>query len=524
MTHRPTDERWALFWCRLLEPVLFDDTLEPKDVRATLRQISETDCTFPDGTTRKPSLSTLRRKLKRFGNAGVTALYRQPRSDRGRSRKHDATTIARAVEIKRDQPKRSHEAINRFLVRESKDPIARSTLYRYLRRAGATKLKLDVTTQPVRKRFSRDHTHDLWVGDFAHGPYVLDDGRPVATRLCGWIDCHSRFLIEGRYYYGESFDVLVDSLLRALVVHGLPRALFVDNAKVYHANALKLACYELGIRLLHRRVRDPATGGLIERFIKTAQEQFETEVRSGDILTLDQLNRAFNAWLSVSYHTRKHSETDEAPKARYDQGLRVRRTVDVARALRFFLERESRRVHKDFADVQVKGAFFRVDRKLRGDKVEVRYDPFTKRLDEVFVYAADGVYLGKGKRHDREHGETVMPADRPKAKEDYLGLLVDEHDRALARATGGIDYRKAAAQHPFPFNALLTALSELLGRKGGVSAFSADEHEALAKLYQRHPGLDRQAVLDAFERAHPKTLVGFAQAIPVVLRTRKERS
>jgi hypothetical protein len=30
--------------------------------------------------------------------------------------------------------------------------------------------------KPVRKRWTREHTHDLWVGDFEEGPYVLVDG------------------------------------------------------------------------------------------------------------------------------------------------------------------------------------------------------------------------------------------------------------------------------------------------------------------------------------------------------------
>ena len=522
MTRPSRDERWAIFWCGLLEPVLFED-LEPKEVRRVLRQLSQTACIFPDGTVRKPSISTLRRKLKRFREAGVEALYRKPRADRGRPRKHDASVIERAVAIKRDLPTRSDEAINRFLKTESHPPIPRSTLYRYLKQAGATKLKLDLTRNPVRKRFTHDHTHDLWVGDFEHGPYVLHDGRSVPTRLSAWIDCHSRFLVEGRYYLRESLDVVVDSLLRALVVHGAPRAIFVDNAKVYHADQLKAACYALTIRPLYRRARDPATGGLIERFFKTVQDQFEAEVRAADILTLGQLNRAFRAWLSVSYHEREHTETGQTPRSRYETGLTVIRRVDLSRAVRFFLKRETRRVHKDFADVQLSGVFFRADRRLRGDKVEVHYDPFARPLDEVLLYTPDGVYLGKGTRHQREKGEAMPPTQRPKPKEDYLALLIAEHERVLARETGGIDYCRARATHPFPMSALLGTLSELLGRKGGVSAFTTDEHEALEKLYHRHPDVDRAAVLDAFARADPKTLVGFARALPFVLRNRKER-
>jgi putative transposase len=81
-------------------------------------------------------------------------------------------------------------------------------------------------------------------------------------------------------------------------------------------NALKAACLALNIKLLHRPPRDPAPGGLIERFFQTVQSQFEAEVRAGDILTLDRLNRAFSAWLDVSYHQRTHSEIGQTPQQR----------------------------------------------------------------------------------------------------------------------------------------------------------------------------------------------------------------
>lgn len=522
MDRQARDERWAIFWCGLLEPALFED-LSARETRRLLRELARTPCRFPDGTVRRPSLSTLKRKLARLRERGIEGLYRKGRADRGQARRHKAEAVARAIAVKRDQPLRSHRAINTFLRAELGREIPRSTLYRYLKEAGATRLKLGVTRNPVRKRFTRDHTHDLWVGDFEHGPYVLHEGRAVATRLSAWIDCHSRFLVEGRYYLRETLDVVVDSLLRALVVHGAPRAIFVDNAKVYHARQLMAACYDLEIQPLHRRARDPATGGLIERFFRTAQDQFEAEVRASDILTLDDLNRALRAWLSVSYHTATHSETGAPPKTRYDTGLTVTRPVDLSRALRFFLQREIRRVHKDFADVQLKGRFYRVDPRLRGDKVEVRFDPFAGAPEEVLLYVPGGAYLGKGTQHAREHGQKTPPAPQAKPKDNYLALLIREHEKQLAQETRGIDYCRAAAAHPFPFTALLAALGELLGRKGGASAFTADEHEALAKLQQRHPDLDRRAVLDAFERAQPKTLVAFAHEVPLVLRQRKER-
>jgi hypothetical protein len=50
-----------------------------------------------------------------------------------------------------------------------------------LKAAGATRIKLGVCQEKVRKHWSRDHTHDLWVGDFEEGPYVIEKNDVVPS-------------------------------------------------------------------------------------------------------------------------------------------------------------------------------------------------------------------------------------------------------------------------------------------------------------------------------------------------------
>lgn len=114
-------------------------------------------------------------------------------------------------------------------------------------------------------------------------------------------------------------------------MHGTALILYVDNAKVYHATGLKIACYRIKTALNHRPAGEPETGGVIERFFETAQSQFEKEVRAGDILGLKALNRAFAAWLKLAYHDQTHTETGQTPQARYQQGLTAIRQVDIAK-------------------------------------------------------------------------------------------------------------------------------------------------------------------------------------------------
>ena len=36
----------------------------------------------------------------------------------------------------------------------------------------------------------------------------------MPTHLSAFIDCHSRYVVEARYYLRENLDILIDSLLR----------------------------------------------------------------------------------------------------------------------------------------------------------------------------------------------------------------------------------------------------------------------------------------------------------------------
>lgn len=493
-------EKWAIFWCELLTPVIYDE-IEPELTNQFLRKLAKTKTRFPDGRVGKPSLSTLRRKLNRYRQAGFDALARKDRSDRGKPRSIAGQVIEKAIELKKEQPFRSPNTINRFLEEMFATTIPRSTLYRHLKQANATRLKLGVLRKKIRKRWSRNHTHDLWVGDFEDGPYVLEKGSAVPTYLSVFIDCHSRYGIEARYYFRENLDVLIDSFIRALSIHGAPLTLYVDRAKIYLSNSLRAACYRLNIKLLHRPPKDPPPGGLVERLIQTIQVQLEAEIRAGDLLTLDQLNRYLSAWLAVSYHKTVHSETKETPDQRYQKGLTVIRKVDMNKVVESFMQSINRTVNRTFADIRLDNRFYRVEPKLRGDRVQVKYDPFSS-WDTVQIYSLAGHYLGTGTLYDRTDPVTAGP-EKPQKKPEhsYTDLLLRQHKKLLAEQTGGIDYRKIVDRRPWPFHEFAKSVAQLMGKKAALADLTAGELESLKKVYNQSTAINQNMLKQAFEKA-----------------------
>jgi hypothetical protein len=353
----------------------------------------------------------------------------------------------------------------------------------------------------------------------------MRQGRAVKTHLSAWIDCHSRYVVEARYYVRENLDILVDSLLRAWGNHGASQQLYVDNAKIYHAKALKLACTQLNIKLRHRPPRDPAPGGLIERFFQTCQMQLEAEVRASETLTLEELNRVLAAWLQVAYHQEVHSETNQSPHECYHQESRLVRHVDLGTVLTFFHQRTLRSVHEDFSDVQLDNLFYLVDPSLRGDRLIVEFDPFSS-LEEVQLYSSAGVYLGRGKRYKREKGSHAQPPPPKPAgpiKPAYLDALREEHEAMQQqRRSQGIDFHSARQRNVWSVTSFARVFARLLGRRGGVSGLTAQEMETLNAFHSRHENLNEGLLRKAFERAASSTILEILFQLQSLLQERND--
>lgn len=505
------DEDWAVFWCSLLSDVLLGEI--PANGRERYFQtLSQQERLLPNGQRRRISARTLRRQWNRLRENGVEGLYRRRRGDRGKPRK-DVAILERAVELKKEQPYRSAEAINRVLQREFGRQVPRSTLYAHLHRQGATKRKLGLSVRKVRCRWTRDQSNALWVGDFEHGPPVIQAGRMVKSYLSAWIDCHSRFIVEARYYIRENLDILIDSLLRAWGHHGASRELYVDNAKIYHAKSLKLACTQLNIKLLHRPPRDPPPGGLIERYIRTVQEQLEAEIRASDVLSLDQLNHDLAAWLECEYHDHLHSETGQTPRERFLAGTRFTRLVDLNTVLTFFHRREERTVDDVHSDVQVDKMLFAVDPVLRKERVIVQFDPHGSAT-EVHLHDFHGNYLGRGLRYERKRGThpytqatAAPPALSTPITPHYLNALREEYARRQEQQSNlGLDYHSARQRNTWSLPSFANKVARLLGRSGGVSGLTQDEMAALDAFHKRHDRVTEPLLKQAFARAEGPSL------------------
>lgn len=355
---------------------------------------------------RRYAASTLEEWYYQYEKGGFEALKPKGRKDHGSVRALTAEVTAALEALRNQNPQLTVRTLVRRLL---KDGVLRpgefslSSIYRHLHRCGldtrSLRLRRDVGegTGP-QKAFESAFANDLWMTDMMYGPTLALEGkRTVRTRLFAFVDDCSRLCTAARYYPGESFDYLLDTLRRAIECRGIPRRIYSDNGKVFTCAHLKVVCANLGIQLLHAKPYHSWSKGKVERLFRTMQSDFQQQLVFEPAHDLEDLNRRLQQWLEKDYHRREHSALQrESPAKRFaDRGVHLRLPGDDLD--RLFLHETTRRVRKD-ATFSLNGKLYEVSPSLRGEQIQVRYNPFTHERVEVY---ARGHYCEPARKLDK---------------------------------------------------------------------------------------------------------------------------
>jgi transposase InsO family protein len=300
----------------------------------------------------------------------------------------------------------------------------KASVYRLLRRQGLDRQSLKLTAGAVggpTKAFEMAYANALWMVDMMHGPILCRTDRAngktitTPTYLFGFIDDCSRLVPHAQYYSEQKLRCLMDTLREACSRRGIPDKLYTDNGKVFRSKHFRLVCANLNIRLLHAKPYASYSKGKIERFFQTAQTQFEASLLPDPVEDLDTLNQRFWRWLETDYHQRKHSSLQgQSPSERFTAKLlNLRRLPNKADDL--FFTWITRRVRLD-ATVTIEGQLFEVPVHLKGHQVQLRYDPFTFGLIEVWH---GQIQAGLARPLDKQiNGNTYRRRDYERRQDD----------------------------------------------------------------------------------------------------------
>jgi len=151
---------------------------------------------------------------------------------------------------------------------------------------------------------------------------------------------------------------------------------------------------------------------------------------------LAELNRLFDAWVQASYHRTVHSETGQAPLARWAAGIAQPLTAPSTQQLHeAFLWSERRTVTKT-ATVSLHGNTYQAGASLVRRTVELVFDPFDLTSIEVRrngrpAGTAIPFIIGRHRHAKTRTGDDEQRAEPEPTGIDYLRMLDETHGHAL---------------------------------------------------------------------------------------------
>jgi putative transposase len=410
-----------------------DATLSRRQRGAMVRAVAARAHEDPFGRTVRLTRWTLDRWITEWRRGGFDALVPSPRQAQPRT---PAEVLELATALKKENPDRSAAQVRRILAAHHGWAPDERTLQRMFVRTGLTALSGPPGPPEAFGRFEASRPNELWTGDALHGARI--DGRK--TFLFAFIDDHSRAIVGHRWGFAEDAVRLAAALRPALAARGVPASIYVDNGSAFVDSWLLRACAKLGIKLVHSTPGRPQGRGKIERFFRTVNGEFLVEIAAVEdgpgrkIQDLAELNRLFTAWVEAVYHRREHSETGQAPLARWMTGspFPIPAAHDLAEAFRWS---EFRVVGKT-ALVSMHNNRYQVDPSLIGRRVELVFDPFD--LAQIIV-RVDGTDAGTAlpyqiSRHSHPKARPEVPTEAPQPTTgiDYLALIDTEHTDTIA--------------------------------------------------------------------------------------------
>jgi putative transposase len=460
----------------------------------------------PDGHDIELSPRTLWRWLEAYRQGGLLALRPKLREDRGQLRAISPEVLEAAAKLRRENEERATKTIIDILERQKvvrKRELARSTLDRHLDAMGLSRRRLHRLGKTTYKKILTDAPFELVVADFHHGPYVRVGNEDKARRalLLAFIDHFSRYVPEGRYYLHEDFEALRFGFRRVLLAYGCFDLLYVDNGPSFQSTRFHAACSHkaIDINVVHSKAYVSEGRGVCERYNRTVKEQFESEVKSRDeLLTLDELNAYFEAWLSERYHNDIHSETGEAPKDRFiGTPPHLRAAPDLSVIEELLRLRYRRTVHKKWGTVAVDNVRYVVDPSLRGRRVHALYDPF----DPAYVLIEyDGRVIQRALPQKPGEAPPELPTTKATkgVKTDYLALLREDYERRTRAELTALKLRPPKAQPELDLVELISLVEICRG-----SPLSESEHREVTALFRKMRPIDPKAarfIIDGIRR------------------------
>lgn len=383
--------------------------------------------------TRTFSVPTLQRWLYAYKTGGLAALVPRARDDRGRGRDLEPDLRELLCDIRREHPSVSVTLMLRTLLADGRigADVKACTVRRMLAEHGLHRGPAhDADGQKTRLRWQAERPGALWHGDVCHGPTLIPaPNRRIPMRVHALLDDASRFVVSLRVADDEREETMLSVFAQALMEHGRPDALYLDNGSTYSGEILRLVCARLGITLLHARPYDAAARGKMERFWRRMREEALAHI--GQVTSLAEAEHKLRHWLARYYQVAPHAGIlGRAPATVFAEG---EKTLVAEADLRAALTVTARRRVRRDSTVSVGGIDYEIPYGYLGGQVVTLatclFDGTDPRLE------LDGKRVPLGRVDPVKNATRKRPPQRPTPERPHRSVDFDPGRTLVARPT-----------------------------------------------------------------------------------------
>ena len=399
----------------------------------------------PFGQSLEISAKTIESWLAVYRKHGVDGLAPRERKDKGTCRVIPPHLQDLIVDMKREDSGRTaplilSELLDAGLMRPKQFGV--SAIGRLIKNRGLSGPRIELET-PARYRFVAAACNELWQGDACHGPKLFDpaSGRELRVKIFGLLDDKSRLVTYLRAGFHERQTDFLRVMLEAVLRRGIPRAVLLDNHGSFAGSDTRIACAQMGVRLVFARPYDGASKGKIERFWRTLRAHVLDRLDMSEVTSLNDLNVRLMTWVTSKYNQRPHAGlSGRTPLSVFEEDVDQMRFVDDPAELESSFEATLKRMVKNDSTCSIGGKIYEVPSHLRRSKVTLHYKLL--RPDCIWIEDRGAIVplrevdaVANSKRSRRQTAPKKTEPDHPRTG---LNSIEDLLDRTL-RPSDSVD-------------------------------------------------------------------------------------
>ncbi len=380
-------EEVALAKFQVIAPILNKDFPDASQ-QAYYERLSQEPLKRVDGSEWRVKPGGIRDWVYLYRKYGFDGLKPKVRTETSTKRLTDDQK-QRLIALKEERPRRTVTNLYHYLSENGElnpQTVSLSTVQRFMRQQNE---QYRWRSPEDRRSFEMAHANDMWQIDTSYGPYLYDEKgkNPKRLYIIAAIDDASR-LIVGQGLFLEDTAIHVQEVLKqAMKRYGLPKKIFVDNGSPYKNKQLALILAQLGIDLIHARVRSGASKAKIERTFRTLKDDWMPAIDYKEFESLTAFNDSLTDYIRQK-NIKDHRSLGQSPWQRFrEDQMHIRRKSEEA-IEQAFLHTKEYRVDKT-GIVKLKGKEIEVGYAYIGQRVTLKY---TADLSRFYLYEKDQLH------------------------------------------------------------------------------------------------------------------------------------